>query len=68
MIFQTYIIFSDSIHSLKNQKSTTLGCNDIEIRKSEFVAKTQFLLIILDLIENVIEKRTNSVLDPTELM
>ena len=27
---------------LKYQRSTTLGCKDIEIRKSEFVAKSQF--------------------------
>ena len=32
-----------SIYSLKYQGSTTLGCKDIGIRKSEFVAKTQFL-------------------------
>ena len=25
----------------------TLGCNDIEIRESEFVAKTQFLYVML---------------------
>ena len=29
--------------SLKYQRFTTLGSKDIEIRKSEFVAKTQFL-------------------------
>ena len=28
---------------MKYLRSTTLGCKDIEIRKSEFVAKTQFL-------------------------
>ena len=43
LIFQTYIIWSNIIHSLKYLRSSTLGCNDIEIRKSEFVAKTQFL-------------------------
>ena len=37
------IIWSDRIHSLKYQRSTTLGCIDKEIRKSEFVARTQFL-------------------------
>ena len=29
--------------SLKNQKSTPSGCQDIGIRKFEFVAKTHFL-------------------------
>ena len=33
------------IHSLKYLRSMTLGCNDTEIRKSEFVAKTQFLYV-----------------------
>ena len=33
------------IQSLKYLRSTTLGCKDIGIRKSEFVPKTQFLLI-----------------------
>ena len=32
--------------SLKYQKSTSSGSIDIEIRKFEFVARTQFLLII----------------------
>ena len=36
-------IWSNKIHRLKYQGSTTIGCKDIEIRKSEFVAKTQFL-------------------------
>ena len=31
--------------SLKYQRFTTLGSKDIGIRKSEFVTKTQFLLI-----------------------
>ena len=30
-----------------NKGHTTLGCNDIEIRESEFVAKTQFLYVML---------------------
>ena len=34
---------SISINSLKNLRSTTLVYKDIEIRKSEFLAKTQFL-------------------------
>ena len=32
--------------SLKYQRSTTSGCNDIGIRKSEFVTRTQFLCLI----------------------
>ena len=31
------------IQSLKYLRSTTFGCRDIGIRKSEFVSKTQFL-------------------------
>ena len=39
-------LLSNRIHSLKHLRSTTsLGCKDIEIRKSEFVAKTQFCCI-----------------------
>jgi len=30
---------------LKYLRSTTLGCRDIGIRKSEFVSKTQFLCL-----------------------
>ena len=41
LIFQTYIIYS-----LKYERSTSLGCKDIEIRKSEFAAKSQFLYLI----------------------
>ena len=43
LIFQTYIFWSNKSHSLKNQRFTTLESTDIGIRKSEFVAKTQFL-------------------------
>ena len=43
LIFQTYIIWSNRIHSLKYLRSTTLGYKDIGFRKAEFVAKTQFL-------------------------
>ena len=42
-IFQTYIIWSNRIHSLKYLRSTTLEFKDIGFRKAEFVAKTQFL-------------------------
>ena len=38
--FQTYIIWSNRNHSLKYQRSTTFDCKDIEVWKSEFVAKT----------------------------
>ena len=43
LIFQTKVILSNRIHSLKYLGSTTLGCKGIEIWKSKFVAKTQFL-------------------------
>ena len=43
LTFQTFIIWSNRSHSLKCQRSTTLDSKDIGIRKSEFVAKTQFL-------------------------
>ena len=42
MIFQTQIIWSNRIHSLKYPRSATLGCKDTGIKNSEFVAKTQF--------------------------
>ena len=48
MIFQTYIIWFNRIHSLKYLRSATFGSKDIVIRKSEFVAKTQFLSSKLD--------------------
>ena len=44
LIFQTYIIWSNRIHSLKYRRSiTTLESEDIGFRKAEFVAKIQFL-------------------------
>ena len=43
LIFQTQITWSNRIHSLKYLRSSTFGSNDIVIRKSEFVEKTQFL-------------------------
>ena len=43
LVFQTQIIWSNRIHSLKYQRSQTLGSKDIEIRKVELVTKTQFL-------------------------
>ena len=43
LIFQPYIDQSNRIHSLKYQRFRTLCLKDLGIRKSEFVAKTQFL-------------------------
>ena len=43
-IFQTQIIWSNRIHCLKYLRSATFGSKDIVIIKSEYVAKTQFLL------------------------
>ena len=43
VIVWTLIIWAYGIHSLKYLSITTLGCKDIVIRKSEFVAKSQFL-------------------------
>ena len=44
LTFQITTSVSPDIISLKYQRFTTLGSEDIGIRKSEFVAKTQFLL------------------------
>ena len=44
LTFQTTTSVNPDIISLKYQRFTTLGSKDIGIRKSEFVAKTQFLL------------------------
>ena len=43
LMFQTHIIWSNRIHSLKYLRTASFGSRDIVIRKSEFVAKTQFL-------------------------
>ena len=43
LIFQTIIIWSKRIYSLKYQRSPIYTYIEIGIRKSEFVAKTQFL-------------------------
>ena len=58
LIFQTKIIWCNRIHSLKFLRSTTLGCRDIGIRKSEFVSKTQFICFELakELLETKFEK------------
>ena len=47
LIFQTYIFWSNKSHSLRFQRFTTSKSKDIGIRKSEFVAKSQFLCKIL---------------------
>ena len=68
MIFQTQIILSISINSLKYLRSTTLGYKDIGIRKSDFVAKTQLLYTILIINTNFnFQKKTifNSISEPT---
>jgi len=36
---QTFDILPNRIYSLKYQRSTTLSCKDIGIKKSEFVAE-----------------------------
>ena len=41
LIFQTTIIWSNQNLYCKYLRYTTLGCTDIEIRKSEFVVKIQ---------------------------
>ena len=45
LIFQTkiYLFYLTEFTVLNYLRSKKLGCKDIEIRKSEFVAKTQFL-------------------------
>ena len=45
LIFQTYIFWSNKSHSFKFQRFTTLESKNIGIRKSEFVAKSQFLSV-----------------------
>ena len=47
LIFQTKTIRSNRINSLKYERSRRMGCQVIEIRKSEFVANTHFLLLKL---------------------
>ena len=48
LVFRTQIIWFNRIHSLKYLRSATFGSKDIVIRKSEFVAKTQFLCLQSD--------------------
>ena len=43
LIFQTRIVLYNRRHSLKYPRSTTLAFKDKEIKKSQFVTKTQFL-------------------------
>ena len=49
LIFQTWIIWSNRIQSLKYLRSKTLSCKDIEIRKFEFVVKTEFLCTLIEI-------------------
>ena len=39
LMVQTFDILPNRIYSLKYQRSTTLSCKDIGIKKSEFVAE-----------------------------
>ena len=48
LIFHIQNIWSNKIHSFKYLRSPTFGSKDIVIRKSEFVAKTQFLYLCKD--------------------
>ena len=49
LMVKTYdILSSNRIHSLKYLRSTALDYKDIEIRKSKFVTKTQFLCNLLN--------------------
>ena len=43
--------------SLKCQRFTTLGCKDIGIRKSEFVAKTHFLCSYFGVKSKLVEQQ-----------
>ena len=43
LIFQTINSVRSNSLSLKYQRFTPSGCKDIEVRKCDFVAKTQFL-------------------------
>ena len=47
LIFQTKISWCNRIHSLKYLRSTTLGCRDIGIRKSEFVKSVRSINLSL---------------------
>ena len=49
LIFQTYIFLSNKSHSLKYQRFTAFEFKDIGIRKSEFVANSQFLWYLYSL-------------------
>ena len=50
LIFQTMNAIRSNNVSLKYQRLTPLGCKDIGFTKTEFVAKTQFLLMFLTVI------------------
>ena len=55
VIFQTFIILCTIIDIWKYQRSVTLGCIDIGGRKSQFVAKTQFLYIF-QFLDNLVNR------------
>ena len=46
LIFQTKIIWSNIIQSLKYLRPTTPGCKDIGIKRLAFVAKTQLFHVM----------------------
>ena len=50
VIFYTLIIWSNNIHSLNYIGFTTLGCNDIRIRKLEFVTNGQLLYVSVNVL------------------
>ena len=62
LIFQTQIIWANRIHSLKYLRSATFGSKNIVIRKSEFVAKTQFLWNIQCFYATILQKVCKKVL------
>ena len=48
--------------SLKYHRFTASGCKDIEIRKFEFVAKTQFLWIKSNKVHKVLKSKTETII------
>jgi len=54
LIFQTLIIWSHRILSLKYLRSKIQGCKDIGFRTSEFVAKTRFLSVQVAWSEHIV--------------
>ena len=54
--------------SLKYHRFTASGCKDIEIRKFEFVAKTQFLWIKSNKVHKVLKSKTEIIIFITFLL